>query len=185
MYGAVLIYAIYFLIKPVEATILLFVILSGLLYIKHERKLSQKTSLKNCTNISDLVAEYRDKPEMLEYFVANLYELSGYKTTVTRPSASGGIGILAEKHGIKYGIEVKLQSPDHEVGMENLQKLHNACISSTTKRIPVFITTSSFTETAIAYAEQNCIVLVDGSQLEKMIARVNIRLTKKEKALAQ
>lgn len=146
----------------------MLVCVSVILYIQHLQKRYYRTvNLKKCKNIASLLQMYKEHPTRFEHHVAELYRRDGYKVFVTPATRDGGKDLLLEKDGIKYAAEIKLYSPDNRVGKSRMLRLHGACID--TNREGIFITTSSYTKSAVDFALSHNIQLVSGRELEKML----------------
>lgn len=99
-----------------------------------------------------------------EEYVAEIFAKKGYYTTVTKTSGDQGIDVLAEKNGIKIGIQVKCYSGT--VGNAAVQeatagKKYYSCQKA------MVITNSYFTQSAIELAKINDIILWDRNILKE------------------
>ena len=107
-----------------------------------------------------------------EFFCAKLLRLNGYQNVdVTRGSGDQGIDILAEKEGIKYGIQCKCYSSD--IGNKAVQeafagKTYYGC------HVAAVLTNRHFTRSAKALADSNHVLLWDREKLEELILKANI-----------
>ena len=104
-----------------------------------------------------------------EYFCADILRQNGY-IDVTRGSGDQGIDILAEKDGIKYGIQCKCYSSD--IGNKAVQeafsgKTFYGC------HVAVVLTNRHFTKSAKELADSNHVLLWDREKLESFISHCN------------
>lgn len=106
-----------------------------------------------------------------EYFCADILRQNGYiNVDVTRGSGDQGIDILAEKDGIKYGIQCKCYSSD--IGNKAVQeafsgKTFYGC------HVAVVLTNRHFTKSAKELADSNHVLLWDREELESFISHCN------------
>ncbi len=107
-------------------------------------------------------------PNEFEEYVAKLFGFYGYKKIkLTPPTDDHGADIIMYKNKIKYVVEIKNYSENNKVGRETLQKLQGAAIYYQAIGM-IFVTSGFFTYTAIDYAKDQNIHLVDGNELIKM-----------------
>lgn len=103
-----------------------------------------------------------------EDFCARLLSNRGYEDVlVTQGSGDQGIDIIAYKDGIKYGFQCKCYSS--AVGNKAVQEVF-AGKAFYQCHVGIVITNNYFTESAIALARQNGIVLWDRNKLIQMVA---------------
>lgn len=106
-----------------------------------------------------------------EYYCADLLKKNGFcNVDVTRGSGDQGIDILAEKGGVKYGIQCKCYSKD--IGNKAVQeafagKTFYHC------HVAAVLTNRFFTPSAKQLAQVNQVLLWDRNQLEKFIENAN------------
>lgn len=106
-----------------------------------------------------------------EYYCADLLKSNGfYNVNVTQGSGDQGIDVLAEKGGIKYGIQCKCYSKD--IGNKAVQeafagKTFYHC------HVAAVLTNRYFTRSAKELASINQVLLWDRDQLEKFISNSN------------
>lgn len=106
-----------------------------------------------------------------EYYCADLLRNDGfYNVEVTQGSGDQGIDILAEKGGVKYGIQCKCYSKD--IGNKAVQeafagKTFYHC------HVAAVLTNRYFTRSAKELASINQVLLWDRDQLEKFINNSN------------
>lgn len=106
-----------------------------------------------------------------EYYCADLLKNNGfYNVNVTQGSGDQGIDVLAEKGGVKYGIQCKCYSKD--IGNKAVQeafagKTFYHC------HVAAVLTNRYFTRSAKELASINQVLLWDRDQLEKFIKNSN------------
>lgn len=102
-----------------------------------------------------------------EYYCANLLKSNGFcNVSVTQGSGDQGIDVLAEKGGVKYGIQCKCYSKD--IGNKAVQeafagKTFYHC------HVAAVLTNRYFTKSAQELAAVNQVLLWDRDQLEKFV----------------
>ncbi|NLX80075.1 MAG: restriction endonuclease [Proteiniphilum sp.] len=111
-------------------------------------------------------------PYEFEEYIAQIFKMSGYNTQLTSKSNDGGYDIIVSSGKSVSLVEVKKYSLGNKIGREKIQKLHSAVIDYGA-RTGIFVTTSSFTNAAIEYANRNKIELIDGSTLISKIRSLN------------
>lgn len=121
-------------------------------------------------------------PYFFEHLVVSLLLKMGYGSDnqagiVTKPTRDGGIdGIISEdKLGLDLiYLQAKRYSPKNKVGVEALRQFVGAMEHI---QKGVFITTSSFTEEAVAYIEkqqQKRVKLIDGPFLSELLVKYEV-----------
>jgi len=102
-----------------------------------------------------------------EYFCASLLEKTGYtKVEVTKGSGDNGIDVLADKEGIRYGIQCKCYSSD--IGVKAVQEAYSGA-SYYNCHVPVVLTNRFFTRQAKDLAEKIKVLLWDRVVLESLV----------------
>lgn len=102
-----------------------------------------------------------------EYYCADLLRKDGFSNVeVTQGSGDQGIDILAEKGGIKYGIQCKCYS--NNIGNSAVQqvfagKTYYHC------HVAAVLTNRYFTRSAKQLAEENQVLLWDRDELERLV----------------
>ena len=111
-------------------------------------------------------------PYQFEERISALYNKMEFSTNLTPKSGDFGKDIIADKDGKKYFIECKQYSNKNKVGRPDIQKLYGAITAEKVEGI--FITTSSFTNEAKDYIEQNSIPikLIDRDKLQIMLTDI-------------
>lgn len=105
-----------------------------------------------------------------EYYCADILSKNGFQNVkVTQGSGDQGIDILAEKDGIKYGIQCKCYSSD--IGNKAVQeafagKTYYGC------HVAVVLTNRHFTRSAKQLSETNNVLLWDREKLESFIQNI-------------
>ena len=141
--------------------------------------------LNNCsvkTGINDIINKYIQNPYQFETFCKDLYEEHGYVAKQTSKSKDGGYDLWIEKDGKTYIVECKCYQTNHIIGRPQLQKLAGA--NQTLKADGmIFITTSSYSNEAINFANQTNIEIIDGEKLLNLIYKIDITLCEREISL--
>ena len=97
-----------------------------------------------------------------EGFVNELFNKMGYKTKLTKASGDQGIDIIAERDGIKIGIQAKCYS--QSVGNSAIQEAVAGKAYYNCEKIAV-VTNSHFTKGAVSLARANNVILWDRKML--------------------
>ena len=110
-------------------------------------------------------------PAEFEQYVANLYERLGYTIDeVVDKNKRGGADIIAFKDDIKYVIQVKYYTkPVNKNGIIEVvaaKKLYKA-------NKGIHVTNSYYSMSAMQFAAQNNIELVDGEMIEEYISEIS------------
>ncbi|RQN11113.1 restriction endonuclease [Clostridium butyricum] len=101
-----------------------------------------------------------------EIFVGELFKEMGYKTTVTKASGDQGIDVVAEKNGLRFGVQAKCYS--NTVSNSAIQEVV-AGISFYKCDKAIVITNNFFTNSAIQLAKANDVVLWNREMLKQKI----------------
>lgn len=105
-----------------------------------------------------------------EHYCADILSKNGFQNVkVTQGSGDQGVDILAEKDGIKYGIQCKCYSSD--IGNKAVQeafagKTYYGC------HVAVVLTNRHFTRSAKQLSETNKVLLWDREKLESFIQNI-------------
>lgn len=102
-----------------------------------------------------------------ERYVAGLLKNSGYKQVKLTEEYDLGVDIVAEKNGVIWGIQVKRYSG--LVGADAVRQVVTALPMYRCDKAMV-ITNSTFSRPAMALADANSCLLIDGNQLAKTAA---------------
>lgn len=101
-----------------------------------------------------------------EIFIGQLFKKMGYKTIVTKASGDQGIDVVAERNGVRYGIQAKCYTS--VVSNSAIQEVV-AGISFYKCDKAIVITNNYFTNSAIELAKANEVVLWDREMLKQKI----------------
>lgn len=127
-----------------------------------EETFSEKSSVKDYDSMDG---------HTFEHFCADILSKNEYQNVeVTRGSGDQGIDILAEKEGIKYGIQCKCYASD--IGNKAVQeafagKTYYNC------HVAAVLTNRHFTKSAKELSESNKVLLWDREKLEEFIRNAN------------
>lgn len=118
-----------------------------------EKLLKQQSNEVIAFNDLDLLTGYE-----FESYITELFKKMGYFSITTKSSGDQGIDVIAERNGIKFGIQTKCYS----------SKVSNSAIQETVAGIAfhncdrgIVITNNFFTQSAIDLASKNDIILWD------------------------
>lgn len=105
-----------------------------------------------------------------EEFIAKLFNSMGYSSSTTKASGDQGIDVIAEKNGIKYGIQAKCYSGT--VGNSAVQQATAGKLFYGCDKV-IVVTNNTFTKSAIKLAEANGVVLWDRFILSEKLIYIN------------
>lgn len=128
-----------------------------------EEKMTQKTDNENAVTMQDVDLM---TGEEFEHFVAEIFQKMGYRAEVTQLSGDYGIDVIAEKDGLKIGVQAKRYSGS--VSNSAIQEVV-AGMSYHECQKGVVVTNSAFTKAAVKLANANNIQLWDRKALEEKI----------------
>lgn len=136
--------------------------------IKKGRILDFKNSLLRTSTSYSLTINDIDLMSGHEFegFIAELFREMGYQTQVTQASGDQGIDVLAQKDGIKIGIQAKCYSGT--VGNSAVQEVVAGKNYYNCDRVMV-ITNNFFTNAAKELAQKNNVILWDRNTLKEKI----------------
>ncbi|MBE5735049.1 MAG: restriction endonuclease [Clostridiales bacterium] len=103
-----------------------------------------------------------------EEIVAYLFDFFGYKTKLTKRSGDYGVDIFANFRGIEYCIQTKLYY-NHSVGSSAIQEI-NTAKNYYSCDYALVVTNSKYSKQAIDMANRLKVVLLDRSDLSKMLS---------------
>lgn len=103
-------------------------------------------------------------PNEFEDAVASMFRHLGYNVTQTPRANDGGKDAIMYKEGKKYVVECKRYGKGKSIGRPALQKFFAAMFEENAEK-GYFVTTAGFASTAIKYARDNNIVLINLSKL--------------------
>jgi len=115
-------------------------------------------------------------PREFEHAVADLFRAQGFKAKLTPGSGDGGIDILLEKEGKHYGVECKQYKK--QLGPKYIRDFIGA-LQLRKLRAGFFVTTSSFSEEAVAAAKKSeyAIKLIDGEVLGRWQQHIRTKVS--------
>lgn len=139
---------------------------------EQEKKRQKKDQLSRMEALSlkDIVRKYEPSPTDFEEFCAGLLRAMGYRAKVTPKSNDGGYDIYLSRGRLTAIAECKCYALDHKIGRPAIQKLVGANMTKQAGKM-LFITTSSFSAPAEAYAAETGVKLVDGRQLLALVEK--------------
>lgn len=129
---------------------------------RNRRRLDEQTGLASIDQIS---------PQAFEELVAEYYRREGYQAQVTGDAAGdGGIDVVLRRDGKTTLVQCK-HWKDRPVGVKVVRELLGVVQKERADQ-GIVVTSSTFTEDAAECAENTCISLVEGDELEEMIRSV-------------
>ncbi len=134
---------------------------------KYNRLLWQREQRNKYSNLQSIIDLFSNRPARFEAYCADVLRDNGFMTFLTPPTNDGGYDIKAYKDGKSYIVECKCYATGNTVGRPLLQKLYGANGSVKADKM-IFITTSEFTKTAIKYASEMDMFLIDGAHLMEL-----------------
>lgn len=139
---------------------------------KRARFAARVQSHRQSASVDSIIAQFSTHPTDFESFCADLFRRLGYQAQTTPPTRDGGFDIhLQDENGITSIVECKCYDQNHHIGRPVVQKLRGANSIAHANGMMV-VTTSSFSQDAINYAQQVGVQLIDGNQLVKLCQRV-------------
>jgi restriction system protein len=109
-------------------------------------------------------------PYEFEGMIAKMYRQMGFAVSQTPASNDFGRDLVLTKDGTTIFVECKRYGRDKLIGRPALQKFY-AAIMTMKADSGVVVTTSDFAATAIKFASENGIKLINGDELSAMMAR--------------
>jgi len=109
-------------------------------------------------------------PGEFEGIVAKMYRQMGYSVKQTPMSNDFGRDLILSRNGKTIFVECKRYARDKPIGRPALQKFY-AAIKTMKADSGIFVTTSEFAATAMKFAEENSIELIDGPKLAALMMR--------------
>lgn len=142
---------------------------------EEEAKFQQARAMRrhdrSAATAQSVVAAFSTDPTQFEDFTASLFRELGYRAEVTPKTNDGGFDIaMVDPQGRSCIVECKCYAPTHTIGRPYLQKLVGANETQRAQRL-IFVTTSSFSSEAIAYAREAQVELIDGERLTSIMAQ--------------
>lgn len=112
-------------------------------------------------------------PYEFEEFVAEVWELQDWKTSVSQASNDQGVDVVAEKNdgmvNQRLAIQVKRYSAGNKVGRGEIQKYHSMKVQDSSADAAVVVTTGKFTSQAEDWANEHNVKLIDGDDLVNIL----------------
>lgn len=146
---------------------------------RHHRRL-----LAHAHTLHDLLAI---SPTEFELATGEMLRAWGYHNV----QHSGGSGDLAadltclDRHGCRVIVQCKRYAPGRAIGSPEIQKFIGMMSVHHHASMGIFVTTSTFTQPACALARQHPIQLIDGEQLDGMLALIRLRAPARQRANIQ
>lgn len=124
---------------------------------------------KNLYKQNQSLQQIRDLTwRQFEFYIGQAFREKGYFVAETPEGPDGGVDLVLRKDGEKTFVQCKhwkLQS----VGVERVRELLGSVVAGGADH-GVLVATGNFTSSAISFAQQNGIILINGNELERMIS---------------
>jgi restriction system protein len=109
-------------------------------------------------------------PGEFEEIVGNMYRKFGYSVEQTPMTNDFGRDLILKKDGKKIFVECKRYDRDTPIGRRALQLFYGVIVNMKADA-GIFVTTSSFAKTAVNFAGETGIKLIDGYELATLMAQ--------------
>jgi restriction system protein len=109
-------------------------------------------------------------PGEFEEIVGNMYRKFGYEVERTPMSNDFGRDLILKKDGKKTFVECKRYDRDTPIGRRHLQLFYGVIVNMHADAW-IFVTTSRFANTAVNFAGETGIKLIDGYELAALMAQ--------------
>lgn len=187
-YFSIFIILFFLIILYIKYVIFLILIIGSIFItykiIKHNKLIKERRDLLlRTSSLNQLLYTFQNNPYDFEKYIANYFNLSGYKNvkTTLKSNDLGKDIIMFDENNSKIIVEVKLYSKHNLIDRPKIQKFHSAMIDENAEGI--FVTTSDFTGPAYQFSKKHNINLINGDTLIKNIfalkKRINEIKTKK------
>lgn len=135
---------------------------------KRQQLMNKAQARHQTANVDGIIAQFKDSPTDFEPFCADLFRKFGWWAETTPPVRDGGFDLkLRRPDGVTYIAECKCYDRRHHVGRPIVQKLQGANMTEHAQGM-MLITTSSFSQDAVAYAAQVGVELINGAELVRL-----------------
>ncbi|MDB8545800.1 restriction endonuclease [Turicibacter sanguinis] len=124
-------------------------------------------TFKRKKDIKSLDQLIKMNPYQFESYIGDYFRDQGYTVHQTAKSNDGGKDLILHKGGKTYYVECKKYARSNSIGRPLIQKLVGAAHPTGAKAI--FVTTSKFTNGAVAEAKRSNVQLIDGNRLMRML----------------
>jgi hypothetical protein len=112
----------------------------------------------------------RLSPGEFEEIVGNMYSKFGYSVERTPMTNDFGRDLILKRDGKKTFVECKRYDRDTPIGRRALQLFYGVIVNMKADA-GIFVTTSSFAKTAVNFASETGIKLIDGYELAALMAQ--------------
>jgi len=147
------------------AAVLLIAILIITVYFTYVKFRMSEERLKGFIKLDVLT---KINPFQVEHHVAHRFRKMGYHNVrVTKAKADGGIDVLMEKNGKRYGVQVKRYHPRKYIQVESVRALLGSMQQLGLDKV-IYVTTSNYTNYVWKTINKSKIFLLNGAQFEKM-----------------
>ena len=145
---------------------------------KYTEIFKMKEAFVDSSDIQSIINYYAEQPTNFESLCAKLFERMGFIANLTPQTNDGGYDIILRKDDEISIVECKCYSGTHKVGRPAIQKLvgANSVVSADNM---IFITTSDFSASAVSYATESNVTLINGKYLMELLRKHNFFEEKK------
>jgi len=137
---------------------------------KYQYLQSKEYNFNKIFDLKTITTTFSEDPYKFEEYCANLYEKMNYKVAITPKTNDGGFDLYMTKDGQSFIAECKCYSIDNKIGRPYIQKIVGANQEVKASKM-VFITTSDFTQEAVAYAQKVGVELINGERFVELTKR--------------
>lgn len=135
---------------------------------KRSNLVKKREAFAHNTDIRKIIDYYSEKPTNFERLCSELFQSLGYVAKLTPPTNDGGYDILLNNGIERIIVECKCYSTEHKVGRPSIQKFVGANNIVLADRM-IFITTSDFSASAVSYAKEVGVELINGCKLVELL----------------
>jgi len=106
-----------------------------------------------------------------ENLVAAAYRQQGYRVTMTKGGADGGIDLWLSRSGEQIAVQCK-HWRSSRVGVQPVRELLGI-VAAERATCGIFVASSGYTRDALRFAKNRDVILLDGIALEELLQSVN------------
>jgi superfamily II DNA or RNA helicase len=143
----------------------------GLFGLKNPKRQTSKADILTLRDMDSL------DPFEFENFVGDVFSKMGYQTHVTKKSRDGGVDIYAKYSSPTGNYEEAMiqckhkESTEQSVGVEPIREIFGVLKSGKKLSKAFVVTNGIFSSSAIEFAQENNVELIDGTKLQELIKR--------------
>ena len=110
--------------------------------------------------------------KIFEELCAELFNKIGYQAKLSGKGADKGIDIYLSKHNKKFAIVQCKAWKSKKVGVKEVRELFGVMVAESYQQC-IFITSGSYTNNAIEFAQKQTITLISGTELLRLITKLS------------